>query len=285
MSGALSWTNLFTIYGDVPELQTSATSASVDSAYPVANMLDEDPSRVTRINYTNSTGSNATVLLRTQVSAANDAGIRVMALLNVRLASHVVSCGVQVVNLAQSVALFSASFSAASFVPIPGTQDRYNFYFIVPAGVGDGAYVDFIFTIPTGTVDYGEIGFMWAGPAIVWPNGAGVEWSMDVEDRSTVERGNSGSYAAYRYNRLRVLSVTKRGMDYAEALGSAGSTLSIRDAMLSAGISAPVVVISTDSDTHKAQTMSVYGLVDAWSALGHQGAYRFGIGARVKEIR
>lgn len=287
MSGALSWTNRVSSDADgavaIGAAQGSFTSNTIDASYPGANAIDgTDPSRVTRANY--QTGGSAPYESYLEANWTSNLDVRVVAALNVRLASDVVGVRFVVVNAAGTTLETTTQIPYASLVPIPGTTDRFNVYAILSATRSVNR-VRFQVQVPASDTDYYELGALWAGPAIVWPNGAGVEWGLSVIDRSTVERGNSGSYAAYRYNRLRALSISKRGMDYSEAMGAAGSTLSIREAMLSAGNSSPVVVISSDSDTHKAQTMSAYGLVEQWSDLGHVGMYRFGIGARVVEIR
>lgn len=293
MSGAISWTNRVSSDADgaavVGAAQGSFTTNSIDAAYPGTNVIDgTDPSRVTRVDF--ATAGSAPYESYLEANWSSDQDVRVVAALNCYLPGASVNGGstigvrFSVLNAANSTLETTAQILSAALVPIPGTDERYNVYAILSATRSVNR-LRFQVQLEANESGYYEVGALWAGPAIVWPNGVGVDWAMEVEDRSTVERGNSGSFATYRYNRLRVLSISKRGMNYAEALGAAGSSLSIRDAMLQAGNSSPVVVISSDADSHKAQVMSVYGLVESWSGLGHQGAYRFGVGARVKEIR
>jgi hypothetical protein len=55
--------------------------------------------------------------------------------------------------------------------------------------------------------------------------------------------------------------------------------------MLDAGASSPVVAISSDATPHKAQALSLYGLVEQWAEATDLGRFQYGVGARIMEIR
>lgn len=287
--GALAWTDYCQDDTDgVPALTgNGGTSAlSFDAAYPGANALTADPSEVAQIDYTRNTTADTDISVTCTFSASNDKTMRVLAALNVRLPSDVVQVTAQAKNAAGTVLETGSTFTAAQLCLIPGQTDRYNLFWILSAD-RTGASATFNFRFPISTSGYFEIGRLWAGPAVVWENGVGSEWSMRVVDSSRVSRGDSGGFSAYPLQTRRQFAITKRGLSYIDALGdpSATSSLNLRQCLLEAGTSSPVILISSNANQHKAQVLSCYGAILPGASIDHAGAQRFGTGMQIEEIR
>ncbi len=292
MSGALSWTNKVADDADgaaaVGAAQGSFTTNSIDSAYPGSNAIDgSDPSRVTRVNYT--TSSSAPYESRLEANWTTNADVRVVAALNVRLASDVVGVRFVVVNAAGTTLETTTQIPLASLVPIPGTTDRYNVYAVLSA-VRSANRVRFQVQVPASDSDYYEVGALWAGPALVFTGTAGGwdrEWRLGFVDDSVVDRGRGGAYASYRYPVRRRLQLANSLLSYADALGTADSpsTPNLRHLVQQAGLGRPVVAVTRDDDAHITQVASLYGLINALPEIGHLGGNRFGAGLVIEEVR
>lgn len=285
--GALSWTNRVT--GDtngvsVGAAQGSFTTNAIDSSYPAVNATDPDPSVVTQVDY--QTSSSAPYESYVEANWTSNGDIRVVAALNVRLASDVVGVRFAVLNAAGTTLETTTQITYANLVPIPGSTDRFNVYAILSA-TRSANRLRFQVQVPASDTDNYEVGYLWAGPAVVWERGWGAEWALSGVDGSRVVRGNGGGYAAYRYPRRKLLTLSKRGMSYVDAMGTLGnsSALNLRQCVLEAGISSPVLAITSDANVHKAQVLSAYGLLTQMPSIDNQGASRFSSGLVVEEIR
>jgi hypothetical protein len=285
--GALSWTNR--VLGDtdgvsVAAAQGSFTTNAIDAGYPATNATNPDPSKVTQVDY--QTGVLATYESYVQANWTTNATVRVVAALNVRLASHVVGVRFAVLNEAGTTLETTTQIPYANLVPIPGQTDRYDVFAILTA---TRSVNRLRFQVQTlyGNTDYYEVGYLWAGPAIVWPRGFGADWMLSGVDASRVVRGDGGGYAAYRYPVRKTLGLSKRGLSYVDAMGTLGdsSALSLRQCILEAGLSSPVVAITSDTNAHKAQALSAYGLMTQMPSIDNQGANRFSAGLSVEQIR
>ena len=288
MPAAISWTNHITNgYPAAPVLVSNMTSASVDAAYPIENYLTDDPSRVTRINYVNTSGADRVVILRKQISAANDKTIRVVAAMNVRLpAGAWNSLWFGLFNVALAGANYAAH-SPAVVVPIPGTTDRYNVYAVLAADVPSLAYVEFAMQAPTGTNSYFEVGHVWAGPGLVLPDGVDRDWKLTPVDPSEVERLRLGALVAQRLPTRQKFSAPVTRQAYSTALGTDGSptALNFRSLFREAGLSAPVVIVPRSSSTHAAQVAGIYGALTKLADVSHQRGNRFAVELEAEEIR
>lgn len=290
-SGAISWIDVEYCRLDldgVPALDGNSGTSSLafDAAYPGANAITDSPSQVARINYTRNGSANLDITVKFTFSASNDKTIRVLKLSNVRLPSDVVQVTAVAKNVAGGVLETATTYTAAQLVLQPGKTDRYDLFWILTAD-RSGAVVDFNFRFPASTSGYFEIGRAWAGAGLVYDKGMGVDWSLSGEDASRVARGDGGGYAAYRYPVRKTLTLNKRGLTYLQAMGDPNSptALSFREFLLEAGSSAPVVIVSNDTNQYQAQVMSVYGTVKQVGSLDHVGAQRFGTGIVVEQIR
>jgi hypothetical protein len=287
-SGALSWTNKVLDDADdtvsVGAAQGSFTTNSIDAGYPGTNAVDKDPSLVTRVNY--QTSSSAPYESYLESNWTSNADVRVVAALNVRLASDVVGVRFAVLNAAGSTLETTSQITYANLVPIPGQTDRFDIFAILSATRSVNR-LRFRVQVAASDTDYYEVGHLWAGPAIVWDRSWGADWVLSGVDASRVIRGDGGGYAAYRYPTRKTLTLSKRGMSYIDAMGTLGnsSALSLRQCMLEAGVSSPVVAITSDANAHKAQVLSAYGLLTQMPSIDNQGANRFGVGLTVEQIR
>jgi hypothetical protein len=285
--GALSWTNrvlLDTNGVSVGAAQGTFTTNAIDSAYPSTNAITTDPSLVTQVDY--QTTTPAPYESYVEANWTSNADVRVVAALNVRLASDVVGVRFVVLNAAGSTLETTTQITYANLVPIPGTTDRFNVYVILTA-TRSANRLRFQVQVPASDTDYYEVGHLWAGPALIWPRGWGADWVLSGVDGSRVIRGDGGGFAAYRNNRRKTLALSKRGLSYIDAIGTLGSSsaLSLQQCMLEAGTSSPVVAITSDTNVHKAQVLSAYGLLTQMPSIDNQGANRFGAGLMVEQIR
>lgn len=291
MSGAISWVNKVLDDADgavsVGAAQGTFTANAIDSAYPGANAIDTDPSKVTQVDY--QTSSSAPYESYVEANWTDNATVRVVAALNVRLPSTAVGVRFVVVNAAGTTLETTTQITLANLVPIPGTTDRYNVYALLSADRSVNR-LRFQVQVAASSTDYYEVGHLWAGAALVFSGAAGGwdrEWRIGFADASVVERGPGGGYAAYRHPVRRRLRIGNSLLTYAQALGTAGTagTPSIRLFAQTAGIGAPVVAILRDDDTHIAQVGSLYGLITQLPEINHLGGNRFAAGLELDEIR
>lgn len=284
MSGALSWINQ--ALGSTVSLSSGTApggSSAIDSAYPASNAVNTDPSRVCRVTF--STGLTVNSDQRLTANWSTNRTIRTVALINCRFGTETPGDISVILLNAAGTTVWSTSFTRADLTAIPGDTDRYNLFFITPAVSAARLRVQVLHP-SSSTSGSWDVGVMWAGDGLVFARGLGAEWATGVQDQSIVERGNSGGYASYAYNTLDALSISKRGLEQAEGLGDASTVNSLRHMMRIAGRHSPVVVISSDDTTARAQTMSVYGLIEEASPISANGrGDRFGTAMRVVEIR
>ncbi|MDQ3288655.1 MAG: hypothetical protein M3Q42_10435 [Pseudomonadota bacterium] len=286
-NGALSWTNrvlLDTNGVSVGAAQGAFTANAIDAAYPATNATDPDPSLVTQVDY--QTAAGAPYESYVEANWTSNLDVRVVAALNVRLASAVVGVRFAVLNAAGSTLETTTQIAYANLVAIPGSTDRFDIFAILSATRSVNR-VRFQVQVPASSTDNFEVGYLWAGPGIIWPSGWGVDWSLSGVDASRVVRADGGGYSAYRYPTRKTLSLSKRGMSYVDAMGTLGNSgaLSFRQCMLEAGVSSPVIAISSDDDAHTAQTMSAYALISNMPSIDNLGAGKFGTGLVVEQIR
>lgn len=289
MSGALSWTNHNRAELDgIPALSGNlGTSAlAFDAAYPGTNMLTPDPSQVSRINFTRNATNNTDITVNCTFSASNDKPIRVIGLINCRFPSNTTFVQCVARNTGGGALESTSAITFAQMVLQPRTTDRYDLFWIL-AAERLGCRVDYNVRIPASNSGYFEIGHPWAGPALVWPNGVGADWQMTGADSSIVSDGPGGGYSAYAYPVRKVLHLTKRGLQYVDALGDPAvpAALSLRQAIFEAGTSEPVIAISDDETPHSAQVQSTYGRFREVPNLAHLSAGRYGTGLVVQQIR
>lgn len=293
MTAAISWTNKVRDDADgavavgTASGSSAFTSNAIDSAYPGSNAVDDDPSRVTQVDY--QTGGTAPYESYLEANWTSDATVRAVAALNVRLPSTVVGVRFRVVNAAGTTLETTAQVLAADLVPIPGTTDRYNVYAILSADRSVNR-VRFLVQLAASETGYYEVGHLWAGPALVFSGasaGVDADWRLGFVDPSTVSRGNGGGYASYAYPVRRRLAISKRVLSYAEAHGTPGtpSAPSFHQMAMEVGVHSPILVIPRDTDDHTLQRLSVYGLATGTPQIGHQRGDYYGTALEVEEIR
>lgn len=297
MSGAIGWIDHCKddINGapTLDDIGGSMSSLVFDPAYPARNSMTPDVSRVTRIDYDTGFFLSEFSLNFELASAANDIPVRILAALNLRLPADIIDV-IARVKLANGTVLESgtayAKTPAPNLTPIPGTEDRYDLFWILSEEwlCSD---VELVFQVSTNTdVDYIEIGRMWAGPAIVFPCGVGYEWGLSGVDPSRIYRSEGGGYAAFGYPTRKVISISNKGLTYAQAMGGVDQSngeqiASLRDLFLGAGTSSPVVLISSDETQHEAQAGSVYGLIQTFPSLDHSGGRYYSTALRIEQLR
>jgi hypothetical protein len=288
MSSALSWKNYVTQHGFSGG---GAGGGSIDPSYPLANAADPDPSKVCRVNYT-AAGPGGVYLLGDL--GAIRSPIRVIAALNCALSTLEVPAANQT---AFSFRLYDSAFGAtgadlqianANIVPIPGTRNRFNLFCVAPANVTTGRYLIMYPDIGSATHSgWFEVGHLWAGPALVFPEGTDTDWGLSAVDTSEVTRARGGALVASRMPRRKKLSIGFSGRSYAETIGTAGdaTALSLRDFALDAGVSTPVLAIHRSTDTHAMQAASIYGAVTRPLDIQHERGNYYKSRLEIEEIR
>lgn len=285
-SGAFSWSNKITSSSTVSVGTVSGTfsTLAIDSGYPAANSLNDDPSSVTRVNFTASSGTNPEFYIEWNWSSNDTA--RVLGAFNVRLPTNVIGLRFRGINAAGTTQFTTTQVlrSLGQLVLLAGHTDRYQLPSILSADYLINR-IRLLVQVNTSASGYVEIGKPWAGLGCVWENGFGADFRMGYVDQSKVSRRPGGGFSAYRYPRRRVLSLTKRGLAYADAMGADGLANSLRDAIADVGVSSPCVAITTDKTNHKLGALSVYGLLAEMPDLEHLGADLYGTAMRVEEVR
>lgn len=273
-------------YPSAPEMIFDTTSASVDASFPLANMLDSDPTRVTRVNYANSSGALRSVVLRKRISAGSDKTLRVAAALNVRLPPGMWSSCLFAswgADLVTGIGGFG-SVTPTVCVPVPGTVDRFNFFAYLAADFTAAAYVEFYVRSLTGSSGYFEIGHLWAGPALVWSDGIDGNWKQLLVDDSVIERYPGGSWSTYSHPTHHGIELSRSLLTYEQAIGNSAAPTapSLRSVLREVGTSKPVIMIPRTASQHELQTLSVYGLIQGpLPSIDHQGANRYATGLRI----
>lgn len=259
----------------------TAGGIGTDPAYPLANMLDPDPTRVGRWTYT---------LAGTSYPEADFGAAmpptRVVGAMNVRLdLAHVTSVALQLVSTGGSQ-LQLITFNAADLVPIPDTTDRFNLCGIT--AVEQTTLQRLRLRVTTiAASGYAECGHLWAGPGLVFPEGVDALWSIGYVDPTDVQRPPGGGFVSSPMPTRLKLNCPVAQRTYNEAMGTPGSAAfeNMRNIIGSVGRSRPVVMVARSADTHAMQTMSVYGLMSEIRDIGHQGGNNYATQFSVEQIR
>lgn len=261
----------------------SFSTLQFDSAYPASNCLDPDPSLVSRVDFVESAAGASAFVIRAEWPA--DRAVRALAFLNCRLPAAVSSVQARVINAASSILETTASITAAQRVPIPGTTDRFNLYFLLSQDRSCNR-AELRITLAASSSGYVEVGTMWAGPALVLPT-TDSDWSSSSEDRSEVERGRGGALVAGRLPVLDEIDWPLTVLSYAQALGdpAAPTAPCIRSMRAEAGIGAPVLLIQRSDDVHAAQVLSAYAALTELPEIRHQSGDNYGTRIRARQIR
>lgn len=240
----------------------NTTVHAIDPAYPAGNLFTDDPSLVTRFNYTRNAVAGALYPRLQWSTTATDRACQVVAALNCRLPSEVVSVDAWLINHIGAAASTSPQvYARADLVPIDGTTDRYNLIFVFPAPVLAAA-VDLRITLPINTSGYYEIGRLRCGPALTPIGGVDSGWSVLPIDPSQVARGPGGALAANPLPRRRRLSARVSVRDYAFAYGTAtdASAPSLLGMRAYCGLSVPLLAVPRGESLHNLQRLSVFGV-------------------------
>lgn len=284
MSAAFSWVNR--CRSDIDGLSAivqNMTSAVFDSAYPAQNILDPDPTKLSRINFVNSTGATRNVGFESTFSAVN-VNCRLLAAINFRLPANVatVTLGAQT-TLGGSV--FSVVVNAADLVPQPGTTDVFNLFYL-HTSAGAAARAQFTAQIPTGSTDYISGGHIWCGDAFVPTDGVDADWSIGtVDPEPGSETFMSGTPVGYILPKRAELQTSISAREYNEIMGTPQNPAapSWRQFIREAGMSTPLIALprvgSTTQDIHASQIIGMYCKAIALPTIGHQGGNFFASGA------
>lgn len=294
MPAAIGWKNnaLVTVAGYPSPQSSQMTSIVWDSAYPAANLLHPDPTRVARLNYVrNATaGGYALPQIRWADTAPACGRTRVLALLNVRLPADATDVSLAVYTHAggASGATFAsgATITSANRVPVPGTTDRFNLFWLLAATQTNVGWMDFRVDLPPSTSGYIEIGHAWASDALVL-DAFEDSWSQQPLDASTVERTDGGALVASVLPVRQVLRIGMSAVTKDQAFGpSATPTVpSVRSLQFEAGRSSPVIVLPRTDSAFNLQTLSVYGSLRNPPSLRHLGGDYYGSEIEVEQIR
>jgi hypothetical protein len=284
MSSALSWTNIVpaSAISTFPAVGSFTVAPAADPSYPLSNAADTDPSKVARVTFTSAAGSNS---LAVRATVAADATVRVVAALNVRLPAGC-TAAFQAFNLAGVSQETTTTIVAANLVPIPGTTDRYDIFGLFAANRSVNR-PQLNIGVPASTAGYVEVGHLWAGPSLVFSEGTDKGWSLGGVDPSEVTRTRGGMLLSTRMPTRKKLSISFAGREYNPMMGTPGtaSALSMRQFMLEAGVSSPVLAVHRSTDVHAIQVNSLYGSVTRMPQIDDAGGNKFGSKLEIEQIR
>ena len=280
MPAALSRVNHFRPTTAI-SLGSSLGGGAVDPAFPLSNILDPDPTKVGRFTYSVAGAVYPEVNFGSALPPT-----RVVGAMNVRAdVTQVTSIAFQLISTTSSQ-LQLITFNVADLVPIPGTTDRFNLYAISAIEHANMQSMRLRFTTPA-VAGYGECGYLWAGPGLVFPNGVDALWSVGYVDPTDVQRPPSGGFVSSPMPTRLKLNCPVAQRTYNEAMGTPGSAAfeNMRNIVGSVGRSRPVVMVARSADNHALQTMSVYGLMSEIRDIGHQGGNNYATQFSVEQIR
>ena len=265
-------------------------SLAVDPAYPASNLIDPDPSLVTRLNYDNN-ASAGLVETYAQLSASSNKTCRVIAALNCRIPSNVSYVTLYVMDATgTSFTANSRVFYRNQLVPLPGTTDRFDLIDVLSADAL-GARVAARFSVDANAIDYVEVGHMWAGPAVVVQapdSGMAMDWEVGTVDSADVERSRGGALVASPgVPRRRTMSANVRAAGRNVALGVPGdaTAISLRSLREETGLSTPIIAILRSADVHDLQCLSMYGAFTRIDAVEHTGGNFYSTRMSMEQIR
>lgn len=270
----------------VPSLSIGGGTATFDPLKPGANLLDPNPSKVTRVNIV-ATGAGSLDIYPVWDSAANSKTVRVIAALNVRLPSSITDVAARTLTFGLATQNNAErAYTAAERVPIPGTTDRYDLFFYLTADSSAAAAALNVAWAGAFT-DYIEIGCLVAMKALVFPSGVGREWNVQPIDESPVERSAGGAVSAFTLPTRQSVTFPLNNETYAQALGTANSPAvpSLRQVLRENGTSKPVIVLPRTSDEHALQVLGTYGHFTSIPSIDHAGGNYFDAGSATVEQR
>jgi len=287
MSAALSWTDncQADLDGAIAAASTGTTLLAIDPAYPAANALDPDPSLVSRWDFKRNATPAAPIYLSAQWSASNDRVCRVLAALNVRLPSNVEYCNAIVTTAGGTLLGSGSAYLASELVPIAGTTDRYDLFWLLSADVS-AAMARLVVQVPASTDGSIEVGRFWCGPALVLAT-TDAGWGSAASDPSEIERGRGGALIAERLPVLDDLEWPLSVLSYEQAYGTPSDPAapSIRQMRAQAGLGSPIVAIQRSDSSHSRQVLSAYAALIELPDIRHQSADYYATRIRARQIR
>lgn len=263
MVSAIAWNNQVRLDADgvlaVSAAQGTFTTNAFNSGYPANNAINPDPAKASRVDYQTST--SAPYESRVEANWTNNANVRVVAALNVRLASTVVGVRFVVVNSAGTTLETTAQILKANLLPIPGTTDRFNVYAILSATRSVNR-VRFQVQIPASSTDNYEVGYLWASDALVLSENWGSGWQWFLADSSLVTPRNDGYWSTYAFTKRHGLMLRRAHWPQIEAFGDPSNlaTPSLAQILLECGMSSPIIAV-VGTNEHERQRYSKYGLI------------------------
>lgn len=236
-------------------------STGFDPSYPAINALDPDPSLYSRLDFDNST-SAAVLRQYATFSASNDKTCRVVAALNCRIPADVTSVQLVLTNAAGTVDLdASRAFDPADLIPLQGETDRYDLIDVLDADV-DAARLEIRWTLAANAAGSVDVGYLWAGEALVLDSGVDLDWKLGGVDPAEVTRSKGGALIANtNVQRRRTLGANLTVLNRNTALGDPSNPTapSIRSIRENTGLSGPAIAIFRSNTVHDLQCLSVYG--------------------------
>jgi hypothetical protein len=277
MSSAIGWNNRFQNAAGISQsFGGNYTSLAIDPAYPLINLVNPDPQKFARWNFTRNATNPGYVLpiVRFSTVVGTDKTCRVFGVMNCRLPASVTNVNLNVYDYALS------GVTAASYIancePIPGTTDRYNIWAVNAAGISTGA-IGLAVYCPPSITDYLEYGLPWASDGLILTDGIDADWEQGYVDPSEVDYARMSNPAISQLPRLRTLEGSMSGRTYAEMIGNYQSLTaqSYRKFAIECGKSSHAVIVprygTTAETQHNMQALGVYGLIQNMPAAKHRG--------------
>src|SRR5690606_20601264 len=142
-----------------------------------------------------------------------------------------------------------------------GETDRYDLIDVLDADV-DAARLEIRWTLAANAAGSVDVGYLWAGQALVLDKGVDLDWKLGGVDPAEVTRSKGGALIANsNIQRRRTLEANLTAVDRNTALGdpSDPTSPSIRSIRENTGLSGAAIVILRSDTVHDLQCLSMYG--------------------------
>lgn len=289
---AIGYTNLVTQAGTTVSFAGTATNIEEQLAYPIENVLDPDPSLLSKYQVEEDLTSSGQYY-RVEFSTWNGSSyartfpVRLVAALNVCLSDSDIA-GIDYIKLrtlssTRTVNANSQDWSPSDLVPIPGKPGFYNIYWLLDTEVDAGA-IEFLFYILAENEITLGVGFLWASNAIVL-DGTDKGFQYSAEDPSDVSRDEGKLNAHVRFPMLDA-SWSFSGVEYALTYGDTADhdAPNFYDLMMSQGVAQPLLLYKNRGSEHSIQRMSLYASLTEEPRITHAAGSLFNVSLRPRQI-
>ena len=281
MAGLLAWRNYI-------DSATLSSTSAIDPAHPLANLKLRGLSRGMRVT------SGAGFTITANFAAADALDLGVIALLGLNRRNGERFSGTMTIQRSTNGSTWSTldtvsiSDNARSSLPA-------NFIYPLAAGAWSASGWPWLrVTWATGGTELGALARLWAGPALVLPDGVDAGWQMGFRDSGSLDATDGQQWVASPGVRTRVLTIplesardTETTWGFSDTAGTfvAADRMSLQALQLEAGTTGEVIACPRTSSPLWAHRAGVYGHIEQPWAIGHQSGPYWGAGLTVVEER